>query len=112
VFPLNLYARVRFFIYLCTRDRGCSAHPVFPAPSVFRGPMNLQTSGAVCRENADACSGCSPDERSDIRDFVSRISLRSCGLPAYAAARENYTLDGCCCENFIDFQYGWSVLKR
>src|SRR5450756_2043535 len=21
---------------LCTRDRGCSAHPVFPAPSLFR----------------------------------------------------------------------------
>ena len=32
--PLNLYARVRFFSYFCTRDRGCSAHPVFPAPSL------------------------------------------------------------------------------
>jgi hypothetical protein len=31
--PLNLYARVRFFAQLCTRDRGCSAHPAFPAPS-------------------------------------------------------------------------------
>src|SRR6266851_9045377 len=42
--PLNLYARVRFFVHVCTRDRGCSAHPVFPAPSVFKGrrfPENL-----------------------------------------------------------------------
>ena len=35
--PLNLYARVRFFVHLCTRDRGCSAHPVFPAPSEQEG---------------------------------------------------------------------------
>ena len=26
-----------FFVRNCTRDRGCSAHPVFPAPSVFEG---------------------------------------------------------------------------
>src|SRR6476620_6040689 len=25
-----------FFCALCTRDRGCSAHPVFPAPSISR----------------------------------------------------------------------------
>src|SRR6202022_1264405 len=31
--PLNLYARVRFLYAFCTRDRGCSAHPAFPAPS-------------------------------------------------------------------------------
>src|SRR4030081_1277173 len=35
--PLNLYARVRFLCALCTRDRGCSAHPVFPAPSASQG---------------------------------------------------------------------------
>src|SRR5438552_18759056 len=28
-----LYARVRILDYHCTRDRGCSAHPAFPAPS-------------------------------------------------------------------------------
>jgi len=33
--PLNLYARVRVLCARCTRDRGCSAHPVFPAPSVL-----------------------------------------------------------------------------
>src|ERR1700758_504029 len=56
-----------FLFSICTRDRGCSAHPVFPAPSLegrlrpswdrlrphFCGPMNLQNSGAACRENAD-----------------------------------------------------------
>jgi hypothetical protein len=30
--PLNLYARVRIFCAYCTRDRGCSVHPAFPAP--------------------------------------------------------------------------------
>src|SRR5437588_9333726 len=31
-------------------DRGCSAHPVFPAPSIFRGPTKCKTSGAMRRE--------------------------------------------------------------
>ena len=35
--PLNLYARVRFFVQFCTRDRGCSVHPVFPVPSDQEG---------------------------------------------------------------------------
>ena len=36
-----------------TRDRGCSKHPVFPAPSVFRGGQTkMQTSGAMRREIA------------------------------------------------------------
>jgi hypothetical protein len=34
---LYLYARVRFFAHFCTRDRGCSKHPAFPAPSYFLG---------------------------------------------------------------------------
>src|SRR6202011_3831665 len=52
--PLNLYARVRFFVHFCTRDRGCSAHPAFPAPSCsFRGRQSTQNSGASRRENAD-----------------------------------------------------------
>ena len=53
-----------FVIGIGTRDRGCSAHPVFPAPSrlrvacalYFLGRMNLQYSGASCRENAEAYS--------------------------------------------------------
>jgi hypothetical protein len=35
MFSAALYARVRTFRAHCTRDRGCSAHPAFPAPSVF-----------------------------------------------------------------------------
>ena len=36
---------------LCTRDRGCSAHPAFPAPSSFGGARSTQASGAARREN-------------------------------------------------------------
>jgi len=56
VFPLNLYARVPpFAVCIGTRDRGCSAHPVFPAPSDFRGGQTkMQTSGDQRREKAKA----------------------------------------------------------
>jgi len=37
-----LYARVRNYLAYCTRDRGCSAHPAFPAPSHFRGWSDLE----------------------------------------------------------------------
>src|ERR1022692_170235 len=42
-----------FFCPFCTRDRGCSAHPAFPAPSLWRD-NETQASGRSCRENADA----------------------------------------------------------
>src|ERR1700730_13758374 len=43
-----------FFARFCTRDRGCSAHPAFPAPSCSLGGGNrTQTSGATRREIAD-----------------------------------------------------------
>jgi hypothetical protein len=47
VFPLNLYARVRFFVHFCTRDRGCSAHPAFPAPSDFHWADRLAQLGRI-----------------------------------------------------------------
>src|SRR5439155_23169314 len=53
VFPLNLYARVRILCNFCTRDRGCSVHPAFPAPSFLRD-NEKQASGKPCRENARA----------------------------------------------------------
>jgi hypothetical protein len=31
----------------CTRDRGCSAHPVFPAPSIFFGRMTDAELGRI-----------------------------------------------------------------
>src|ERR1700736_1398725 len=44
-----------FFCACCTRDRGCSAHPVFPAPSFLEERVRTcKTSGAFRRENADA----------------------------------------------------------
>ena len=37
-----------------TRDRGCSKHPVFPAPSLLEeGQPKMQTSGAMRREIAE-----------------------------------------------------------
>jgi hypothetical protein len=38
-----------------TRDRGCSAHPVFPAPSVFEGEDFQQNSRNVCGEIENPC---------------------------------------------------------
>jgi hypothetical protein len=40
----------------CTRDRGCSKHPAFPAPSRLGDKEFQQSSGAVRRENADTHS--------------------------------------------------------
>ncbi len=80
---LNLYARVRFFVHVCTRDRGCSAHPAFPAPSSYRGRQSTQSSGASCRGVVNSClestclkaslrsngsRECAPDDR--LRDAI------------------------------------------
>ena len=43
--PLDLYARVRTSFAYCTRDRGCSVHPAFPAPSPQERTTNLQKLG-------------------------------------------------------------------
>src|SRR4051794_11848501 len=43
-------------VHACSRDRGCSAHPAFPAPSELEeGGTKWKTSGKSCRENAKAC---------------------------------------------------------
>jgi hypothetical protein len=55
VFRLYLYARVRFSMCFCTRDRGCSVHPAFPAPFVFEGKGSGKTSGASRCEKANVC---------------------------------------------------------
>jgi hypothetical protein len=44
-----------FLAHYCTRDRGCSKHPAFPAPSDFLGKGFLQSSGETRRENAEVC---------------------------------------------------------
>src|SRR6267154_2047268 len=50
--PLPCMLVCDFRSAFCTRDRGCSAHPAFPAPSSLRD-NDMQTSGASRRENAD-----------------------------------------------------------
>jgi hypothetical protein len=44
-----------FLCALCTRDRGCSVHPAFPAPSFPGGQRSCKTPGASRRENAAMC---------------------------------------------------------
>jgi hypothetical protein len=41
--------------FLLQAGHGCGLHPAFPAPSVFRGTTNWQSSGKSCRENAGSC---------------------------------------------------------
>ena len=53
--PLDLYARVRTSLCHCTRDRGCSAHPVFPAPSLFRGTRAVASARGARRLRAWRC---------------------------------------------------------
>ena len=45
-----------FFVSLCTRDRGCSAHPAFPAPSrCFRGREFYSKARAKCAARSRRC---------------------------------------------------------
>src|SRR5258705_13045522 len=41
------------FLHFCTRDRRCSAHPAFPAPSDIFGRNFCKTSGEPRREIAE-----------------------------------------------------------
>src|SRR5450631_1446848 len=42
---------------ICTRDRECSAHPVFPAPSVFSGGANVSENlGRIAPRESFCCS--------------------------------------------------------
>src|SRR4029077_11838593 len=52
-----LYARVRISYYKCTRDRGGSAHPAFPAPSDWRGRRLLVKLGQIVRRDREPISG-------------------------------------------------------
>ena len=53
MFPLPCMLVCSFVCANRTRDRGCSKHPVFPAPSIFEeGKTKMQTSGDQRREIA------------------------------------------------------------
>jgi hypothetical protein len=49
---LYLYARARLTTISCTRDRGCSKHPAFPAPSCL-GQNGWQSPGETRRGKAE-----------------------------------------------------------
>ena len=88
--PLNLYARVRFLYPFCIRDRGCSSHPVFPAPSDRRKTFK-QTSGGSRRERFshgtafNVRSGCWKNEY--VRRWPLALPRRIRSHPAQASAR-------------------------
>src|ERR1700736_6784587 len=78
-----------FFAQFCTRDRGCSAHPAFPAPSMLEGRTFMQTSGKPCREKAELCleseeavARMSEAKSGTALTMIPRMSLRSSGLRA------------------------------
>ena len=54
VLRLYLYARVRISLHHCTRDRGCSKHPAFPAPSL-EGKGSCKPRTQSRREKARSC---------------------------------------------------------
>ena len=88
---LNLYARVRFFVRICTRDRGCSVHPVFPAPSVFGGTRNFSKPRAQCAartrviiESRRFLSHVIPAERS--ATYVDPYTAADIVLPVWSTA--------------------------
>src|ERR1700724_901924 len=63
----------------CTRDRGCSAHPVFPAPSDLEGEVFLQNFGRIASRDREVVSvnPSSPRTRGPIRrgrDYLARWS--------------------------------------
>ena len=58
-----------------TRDRGCSKHPVFPAPSKFRrGQTKMQTSGDQRRENAKVCHRRTSYPPSRVLPWLTRVA--------------------------------------
>ena len=94
-----------FFCARCTRDRGCSKHPVFPAPSIQEEGNEVakprasapRDRGGVDNDrhrNTTNVRASSPDERSDIRDS-SNIA------PGYRCAHPGYTLFDCGTSYFL-----------
>src|SRR5258708_16207936 len=46
-----------FYIAFCTRDRGCSAHSAFPAPSTFQGVKDDANLGRIAPRECETVSG-------------------------------------------------------
>jgi hypothetical protein len=75
-----------FFCALCTRDRGCSVHPVFPAPSDWRGRAIQSKTRAkrAARSRSHVCRHC---ERSEA--IHSSLFLSCGGMDCFACARND-----------------------
>src|ERR1700680_5291185 len=68
---LYLYARVRILCTYCTRDRGCSKHPAFPAPSI--GAEDIAQLGRIAPRGRDGVCGhrhCEPPGRANARPMT------------------------------------------
>jgi hypothetical protein len=68
-----------FLVHHCTRDRGCSAHPVFPAPSSFLGRV-------ICKPRTHAVAR--------MRRHVSHPPLEGEGRIILSAAKRDPEWDG------------------
>src|SRR5450432_1728603 len=95
-----------FFCTFCTRDRGCSAHPVFPAPSVQEGKEILSKTRAQLRGGAvDAC------RHSVSRDCPVSISMAGALAKAAPTGHKNTSQQETPAESLIDDQ-GQSLSRR
>src|SRR5260221_3489982 len=71
-----------FFAQFCTRDRGCSAHPAFPAPSDFKARKFTQNPGRIAPQDRGVMRGDLPSLRAPLR-----VAGRGRGWGVYQLAR-------------------------
>src|SRR3984957_14971614 len=93
-----------FFAQVCTRDRGCSAHPAFPAPSDWRGrEINqylAQKHAARSRSHvpsslrANGSRECAPDDRLSEAIHLSARRAMDCFADASQRRINNITAGG------------------
>src|SRR5438876_1274798 len=83
MFSAALYARARNLLLHCARDLGCSAHPAFPAHSVFEGERyaNLGRNASRDRESVSFYSTLEMN-----RSYYHVIARSACDEAIHAAA--------------------------
>src|SRR6478736_6619950 len=90
--PLDLYARVRTLCAHCTRDRGCSAHPVFPAPSVLRARKVLAKLGRNASRDREVISVVIPGQPEGLSpESITTIGIMDSGPAPSGASRNDGT---------------------
>src|SRR3979490_323924 len=113
----------------CLRDRGCSAHPVFPAPSVFEGKVYLQNSGRIAPRDRERIFSCHHPrkrviqysrETRDDTDRPRRTGYPACAgydnsswstVTARSASDEAIQLSAMPCDELLRFARndGWNI---